>query len=429
MKQKLVKLNKNATLAYRKNDLNEISLIDIMFDGGAMCDTIPGLAHFTEHMFFTGTDELTKKEITKKYYDFIGVNAYTKYRSISFVGEVFTKELKDYVSTVAMMINDSKFDKEAVDKEIKVVQQEIANKKDNFRLKAELFNEYNLKEDKVFKNTILGLSESVAKIKSKDVKNFVDNYFVANNARITVVSPYSLNKVKKILNKNLICKLNINKELQPMEYFCFDVKNDSFFKIETNDINKTYVYINFTFNSSVFNHLLNNKYYMICDIVNDISDGIMKTIRLEKSLVYSGYFGIDHTKDKAVLTFRTECDKENVNEILKEVSNYIKNAISNGFTANQLEKVNRLFDHDEDARDLNVKRYINQLFQFKRYGKILNKKLLKKDRLNTKIETLNEIFKDIFTKANVSLSLYGDVTKKDVMSKQKFQKLYNFKDL
>ena len=124
MKYTKIKLPNGGNLCYTKNDISKTTAIEIIFNCGARCDTIPGLAHFTEHMFFTGTDKMSKEEISKKYFDFINVNAFTDFTRIGFEGNVFTNEFEDYVSTVAMLINESTFKQEAVDKEIKVVQQE-----------------------------------------------------------------------------------------------------------------------------------------------------------------------------------------------------------------------------------------------------------------------------------------------------------------
>ena len=74
---KNVSLNNGAVLRYSQNKLNKITSIEILFNGGAHKDTIPGLAHFVEHMFFTGTKTLSKQEVSKKYFDFIGTNAHT----------------------------------------------------------------------------------------------------------------------------------------------------------------------------------------------------------------------------------------------------------------------------------------------------------------------------------------------------------------
>ena len=69
MKYKQTDLPHGGKLYYVKNTVNESTALDISFDCGSRCNTIAGLAHFTEHMFFTGTNTLSKEDIAKKYFD------------------------------------------------------------------------------------------------------------------------------------------------------------------------------------------------------------------------------------------------------------------------------------------------------------------------------------------------------------------------
>ena len=48
---KNINLSNGAVLRYCKNKINKITSIEILFNGGAYKDSIPGLAHFVEHMF------------------------------------------------------------------------------------------------------------------------------------------------------------------------------------------------------------------------------------------------------------------------------------------------------------------------------------------------------------------------------------------
>ena len=117
MKYKKITLPHGGVLYYTKNKINASTMLRLNFDCGSRCNTIDGLAHFTEHMFFTGTKTLTKEDVAKKYFDFINANAYTSMKSICFEGQIFTNELEEYLKTVAMLITESSFGQKNVDKE------------------------------------------------------------------------------------------------------------------------------------------------------------------------------------------------------------------------------------------------------------------------------------------------------------------------
>lgn len=421
---KQITLPHGGKLYYIKNKINSSTIVDINFDCGARCDTVPGLAHFTEHMFFTGTKQLTKEEIAKKYFDFIDVNASTSIRYINFTGQVFTKEFKEYLNTVRMMITESTFSQENVDKEIPVVQQEIARRKDKYKTLASWAFDYQTFGLPEFKNTVLGSQESVASIKSKDVKDYVKKYFIANNLEVVVTSPYSLGKVKKLVIKNLESKLPTNNKFKKLPYFYYNIKNKNFYKIENQDISKNYIYMNFAINRNRWDFDFKRKFGLVMDMINDYSEGMMKKLRLEKSLTYSANINDCYYEENGAAVFSTECDKENVNEIFKTLAEYIKDLVKNGFTQAQLDKAKRLYEYGEEVKEVRLKNLIGRLYQFKFYGKILDKKEAKQVIKSTTLEECNTLLREVFEKPTISAFIYGNANKEDLMTKAELNKLF-----
>ena len=424
MKYKQTTLPHGGKLYYVKNKINSSTSVDIVFDSGSRCDTVPGLAHFTEHMFFTGTKELTKEDIAKKYFDFINVNAATSTRYICFNGQVFTNEFEDYLKTVAMMITESSFSEENVEKEIPVVQQEIARAKDKFKTMSAWAVDYLTFGNPEFKNTTLGSQKSVASIKSEDVKQYVKKYFVSNNLEVFVSSPYSLNKVKKLVVKNLESKLPYNNSFEKLPYFYYNVKNNNFFKIQNEDIEKSYIYINFELNRNRWDFDFKRKFGLVLDMLNDYSEGILNALRLKKSLVYSANIQDAYYEKNGLVGFNTECDKENVNEIFITLANYLKDIVKNGFTQEQLDKAKRLYEYGEATKEERLKKLTGKLYQFKFYNKILKEKEAKRVIKATTLEECNTLFREVFENPTVSMLVYGNTTKNDIMTKAEFNKLF-----
>lgn len=425
-KYKFITLPKGGKLAYTKNTISKTTSVEIVFDCGARYDTIPGLAHFTEHMFFTGTKTLTKEQVSKKYFDFMNVNAFTNSRNIAFTGNVFTNEFADYLSTVATLINESTFSQSNIDKEIPVVQQEIARSADNFKRKANEFYMYCLSNGDVYKNRVLGNEESVASIKSKHVKNYVKKFFVANNCWIYVSSPMNFSKVKKLVIDNLENKLNVNETLPQIPLFYGSVKNPTFYEIKYEDINKAYLFLGFNFNRKYEDVNFKYKFGVVTDMINDYSEGVLKHLRLNKSLTYSANFDATYDDKSSIVQFRTECDKKNINEIIETLAQYLKDLLKNGFTEEQLKKAKRDYDYSIAYQEPRTGRLMDKLYNFKFYGKILNQKAIRKLIKNITIEECNEMFKEVFAKPIVNIAIYGNVKEKDVLSKQEFEQTFNF---
>ena len=424
MKYKQTNLPNGAKLYYVKNRINESTTVDINFDCGSRCDWIPGLAHFTEHMFFTGTKELTKEDIAKKYFDFINVNAGTSTRYINFNGQVFTKEFKDYLNTVAMMITESTFSAENIEKEIPVVQQEIARQKDKFKTMSAWQADYLTFGNPEFKNTTLGSQKTVASITSVDVKKYVKKYFVTNNLEVFVSSPYSLGKVKKLITNHLVNKLPVDDNFEKMPYFYYNVKNKNFHKIENKDIEKCYIYINFAMERNRWDFDFKRKYGLVLDMLNDYSEGILNALRLKKSLVYGAGIRDAYYEENSLSGFSTECDKENVNEVIITLANYLKELAKNGFTQAQLDKAKRLYEYGEATKEVRLKKLTGRLYQFKYYGKIIKTKEAKKSIKSATLDEMNALYREVFENPTVSLFVYGNATKEDIMNKKDFNALF-----
>ena len=215
---KFYKFDSGLTLLYETNKINKSTDIDISFNCGARCDgALPGLSHFCEHMFFSGTDKLSKEQVMKRYFDFIKTNAYTSFDNVLFTGSIITSKLRDYLSVVQDMICNSTFTKQAVEDEKEIVIQEIACEVDKHFVHASRLIRYTLYNLEYFKHGILGSKESVNKITSKDVKNYVKKYFVKNNCVISICTPLSFNKTKQIVKKYFNDIMPSN-NLKPLPY-------------------------------------------------------------------------------------------------------------------------------------------------------------------------------------------------------------------
>jgi predicted Zn-dependent peptidase len=159
-------------------------------------------------------------------------------------------------------------------------------------------------------------------------------------------------------------------------------------------------------------------------MLNDYSEGVLNALRLKKSLVYSATIADAYYEKSSLSTFSTECDKENINEILKTLAEYLKNIAQNGFTQEQLDKAKRLYEYGEATREVRLRKLTNKLYQLKYYNKILNTKEAKKEMKETTLEECNKLFKEVFENPTVSLLVYGNATKEEILTKAEFKKLF-----
>lgn len=410
---------------YVKNKLNRANYITLIFPSGARCETIPGLAHFVEHMFFTGTKQHTKEEL-QEIENTLGVtNALTNNNSIKFTATLLKENIEKYLSIVEEEIDNSLITPQLVEKEKDVILQEISTRADDKYLNLYITNCYNLFEREEYKNDLTGNKESVKSIQPKDVKKFIRKYFVANNLDVLVITSLSLRKIKKMIVKNLESRLPVAKKFTKLEQDYLEVKNDKFYCVKTEKIGKCYININFVIDKSKYDDEFFAKFNLFHKyLVRYGKHSLYEELRSKKHLIYSFRLFMDVFKNQSVLTFETECEKGKINQIIEVLSKYLKDLCTNGVYDEVVEKIKRE-NKLNDARSIpSIRGLENRLYELKNYGYIKNKKKMRKIFDSTNSNDLNKIAKEIFSNPRVSATIYGDVTKKEIMTAKQFYNLF-----
>ena len=411
---KYYKYDSGLVLLYENNKINRSTSIEIAFDCGSRCDgKLSGLAHFCEHMFFTGTDKLSRQEIAKRYLDFFKTNAFTNGSQIVFTGDILTSKLCDYLCAVQDMICNSTFKSKAVEDEKKVVIQEIARDIDKHSHKAGRILQYELYNLEHLKIGVLGTSESVNQITSKDVKNYVKKYFVKNNCVISICSPLSFRKVKNIIKKYFDDKMPSN-NLKPLPYMANKLVDGEGVKVHHVGIDKNFFSV--IFKSKREGPDLKYRVLMgaIGNIIDDISDGLTKELRLDNNLVYGMNADYMINNENSFFELSTEIGKENINPCLDIMINYINNIVKNGFTKEQLTKEQEKDNYYYQTRVKNPNEVQRNLTRYRFYGKFISNDEIHNQVQKLTLDEVNKAVVDLFKNSQIYVFVYGNANKSDV---------------
>ena len=422
---KVYKFNCGAKLVYEKNKVNKISNISIDFRCGSSCDDEKfGLSNLTEHMFFTGTKDKNKQEITKEYFDFVGVNACTNSKYIKFGGDIFGTELGEYLSLVAKLITDSTFSQKNLDEEKKVVLQEIVEDNDNYSFIASREMAYCLYNKEYLRKGALGDKKSVESITSKDIKNFVKKYFVANNCQIFVASTLTFKKIKQLVENNLLSKLPVNHNLP--EYEENEVTDEWISSLKKIDADKNFLNVGFKFNfgSNSFDKIITTDF--LSSVMSNITDGILKELRLEKGLVYSGGFYISMCKNSLALIFKTVLAKENIKHTMQILADYLKHIKHNGIDKELIEQEYRETKFAEESSVDTPKNLCDDLESIRTFDRVITTHEINAKRLATSKVEIDNLIKENFGKTNVVCLVCGNADKKDCLTVKELKKMFDF---
>lgn len=146
-----------------------------------------GVSHFLEHMFFKGTDRYSAKELAQVFDDLGGqVNAFTSKEYTCFYSRVLDEHFTIALDTLANMLLSSTFAEEEIEKEKRVVIEEIHMYEDTpDELVMDLMAE-GIYRGHPLGYTILGQEENLLSFTKQDLEQYVRAQYRPDNIVISI---------------------------------------------------------------------------------------------------------------------------------------------------------------------------------------------------------------------------------------------------
>lgn len=163
-----------------------------------------GIAHFIEHLLFKGTTHRTALDIAREI-DSVGgiLNAFTSREYVCYYAKVLDKFLPKAVDILADIFTNSVFDAEEIEKERKVVLQEINMVDDNpDDLIHDLFHQHFWKNHPLGMS-ILGDQHSVSGLTRDKILEFKNLMYRSNDIIITAAGNVDHGELLSLLQKHL----------------------------------------------------------------------------------------------------------------------------------------------------------------------------------------------------------------------------------
>lgn len=307
-----------------------------------------------------------------------------------------------------------------------MVLQEIVESSDNYKHMASRESAFALYNEDYLRVGVLGSKKTVSAIKSKDVKDFVKKYFVANNCHIYVVSTLPFEKVKKLVEKNLISNLKIDNNLVVPKYNGITITDKWKVAVKKANIDKNFLHISFRMKDGFNNVDKMVTAFALSNIMSNVADGVLKTLRLEKGLVYSGSFYIDCNAESSAFVFSTELAKENIKEAITTVADYLKDLKLNGVSSEIVERDKRETLFDKESKVLSQRNVSYDLTSYRDFGRIITDDDISDMRLKVDKIQLDELIREVFGSTNVVCTVLGDAEKQDMFTLKEIKELFTF---
>ena len=196
-------LDNGMTILFEKRKVPVIS-VALAVKCGALNEeeSEKGISHFIEHMLYKGTKKRTAKKIAEEIESRGGdLNGFTDELITAYWCKMPSKHLKVALEVLTDMIKNSVFDKKELEKERKVIFEEIKMRKDNPRIYV-MDKIHSFLYEKPFGINVIGTYESMNSIKrDKLLKRFKEVYS-PNNLILAIVGDADFSEIVEFAEKN-----------------------------------------------------------------------------------------------------------------------------------------------------------------------------------------------------------------------------------
>ena len=368
-----------------------------------------GVAHLLEHMVFKGTEKRSAKEISEEI-DNIGghINAYTSKELTAFYTVALSEHMEKSIEILSDILINSTFTEENLEKEKKVVIEEIRMYQD---MPEDLVHDMNSEfvVNGALGRNILGTEESVNGLSRETLVKYFEDRYCSDNMVISVAGNVDENEIMETLEKYFGDFRRVSQKRNSNGDFTLNATHN----IIRRDTNQVHL----CFNTKGLSYLDKNKYAL--SIISNILGGNMSSrlfqkIREDKGLCYSVYTYSSSYEVDGMFTAYAGTTKENYEEVIEIIKGELQDIRINGVTADELTKAkNQLLSSMIIGLETSKSRMSRMANNYMGYGRILEIEEIIKEVNNVDLEQIKELANELFDEKYYSTTVLGDINERD----------------
>jgi predicted Zn-dependent peptidase len=317
------KLKNGMMVIMEKRELPVVSFSITNRFGAAFEESkVKGIAHFMEHLVFTGTKTRTHEDISREIEKKGGIlNAFTSHEVTSFWFKLPSEHIFAGIDIIIDMLKDPKFEEKKFEKEKKVILEEIKMYHDmpqRFvfdKIESELY-------DKPFGEGVIGSDKTVSAMTRDFVFDYFKKHYSPENYIVTIVGNADFEKICAYLEKNF------ENEGKKLNEFKIKMKNGQYSE-ERDGIDQAH------FLFAVHAPLPDTKEFHALELLdaylaNGMSSRLFLKIREEKGLAYAVKSSVNSEKNYNYYSIYVGTPKKNVEEVKKIILEEFENVKNMG---------------------------------------------------------------------------------------------------
>ena len=319
MFKRIVRKDGTVIILVPKKDTKAVTF-EVLYKVGSRQESLKnnGASHFVEHLMFKGTAKRPDTATISKELDGVGAeyNAFTGKDHTGYYIRADNKHLGLAADMISDMVNNSKFDKNDIDRERGVIVEEINMYEDNPMFYVEDVFENLLYQGSTLGKSIAGPRSNIQNMSRTALYNYYQKYYYNGNAVIGVAGKFNEAQVLKLIDQLFpIKKKQARVKIKPVS---LTKQTQPKINIIKRDLEQVQLMLGFPSLSST------DKNYLASQVLSNILGGTMSSrlfleIREKRGLCYFVRSQVQGYEDISSLAIQAGLNKEKIYSAIQAI--------------------------------------------------------------------------------------------------------------
>lgn len=369
-----------------------------------------GISHMIEHILFKGTKTRTAKQIAESIESLGGqLNAFTSKEYTCYYARVLDEHLPIAVDVLSDMYFSSLFRPEDIEREKKVIQEEIRMYEDTpDEIVHDLFSQ-TIWDGHPLGRPVIGTMQSVMDLTQEKVLDYYHKYYTPSNLVLAFAGNLRHEQVLQLVEANFgeISSTQLTLKIEPPQ-------NKSGYRTIVRPLEQAQLCLGVPAFSQY-----DERIYSL-QILNNVLGGgassrLFQKIREDRGLVYSVYSYYTTFRDSGLFTIYAGTNPDNISEVLDLIYQEINQIVREGITASELARTK---EQIKGSLLLASESMIHRMHRLGK-GELFHQRLITPEEILHKIslvtaEDVQRLATELLDPSRYTLVVLGDVKKEKI---------------
>ena len=371
---------------------------------------LPGMAHLIEHMVFKKTAKYTNRQINQLIEGVGGtIEAFTNYDVTAFYSRILSDHTDLALEIISEMTTAPQFNDFDLEKEKRVIIEEINSDLDDPAGRAYMSLMDNLWTDYSMKHPILGNRETITNVSTDDIKDAFSKQYVASNMLLVACGDTNHDEFVKHVKGKFG---NISKAPYTKTPSSTEMSNLGKIILVPDKMEQAFIFIVTPFDK--MSSLARYPVSVLGLILGGTpSSRLFHSLREEAGNAYAVSSGMDFIRDNALMVSHAAVHGSTVEESLKIMLNEMDKLRNDDILPSELERTRNMIAGRLALSSESTGAMLSRMMS----GEIIFNEFTQLDEslkryMNVQLEQVNQLAREMFVPEKSTIFIYGNIPEK-----------------